>query len=131
MVLLSSSGFVVQKHFCQNKLKSVSIYLKPEQCHQPKAMAKSCPMHGAADKTHVQSPPKGCCDDSAELLKLDTKVLVSAQTDFSIPLVSLDFSTIPQTETSTELRTSKLHYLNYKPPLLVCDFSSRLQTFLC
>ena len=41
MVLLSSSGFIVQRHFCQNELKSVSIYLKPDHCHTESVATKS------------------------------------------------------------------------------------------
>ncbi|MCB0853738.1 MAG: hypothetical protein KDD63_16045 [Bacteroidetes bacterium] len=133
-VLLSSSGLIIQKHFCQNELKSVSIYVKPDQCH-PKASAstpKACPMHGREKMARPHKPEqKGCCDDSAEFFKLDTKFVITSDADFTADIQLIDFYQESPIDDFLESESLKFHYLNYKPPLLVCDVAVSLQTFIC
>lgn len=64
-VLLSSMSFVLDKHFCNDELKSVSFFLKAENCHEQQKT--TCPMHSAQDK----EDRKNCCDNKTELIKVD------------------------------------------------------------
>lgn len=87
---------------------------------------------------HPDPPPteeresKGCCDYETKLLKSDTEQQISV-TEFESQLSPVLFSVLYvalQLELPT-LDAQTLHYLNYKPPLIVCDLPVRLQTFRC
>ena len=132
-VLLSSMGFVIQKHFCQNELKGVSVFVKATSCHKNAADETSCPMHGSEKHNHDDNQKKkGCCDDKAELVKLDQEFQTeSFQIQLQNDPIFLGIISLALRLTSLEEDTSLPHFLNYKPPLLVCDFTVSLQTFLC
>lgn len=92
---------------------------------------KSCPMHSAA---HQKDRPdsKGCCDDKAQYLKAETDQLAQVQ-EIDIhcpPVLWATLGVAPQIDLPT-IDAQTLHYLNYKPPPLVCDLPISLQTFLC
>lgn len=124
-------GFVIQRHFCQNELKSVSVFVKAESCHEKAAEKAPCPMH-SSNKHSNSFEKEGCCNDEIELVKLDQ--------DFQIESFQIELQNNPillglislalRVELSGE-EISNIHFLNYRPPLLVCDFTVSLQTFLC
>ena len=99
--------------------------MEAEPCHADKAM-KSCPFH------QKEAPEKkGCCHDESEYFKLEQ------EQQFELVSFELPDHTGPLALPSTliidlpQIDKKNLHYLNYKPPLLVCDLPLRLQTFLC
>ena len=92
---------------------------------------KSCPMH-SSEKDQDTQPSKGCCDDQADYLSADVdQVLPGVVTapDLEPSFVGVLFVLFNLDFQSSS--SSVLHYLNYKPPLIVCDFTISLQTFLC
>lgn len=128
-IFFSSSGFVLNKHFCQGELKSMSFFVKAKPCHQTKQQVL-CPIH-AAKANDTAKKKKDCCKDESDFLKSghDQYAFESGTVDlhfmqafcaFASPLVKL-----PAKNKKT------VDYLNYKPPLIVCDLPVRLQTFLC
>ena len=126
-------GFVIQKHFCQNKLKSVSVFVEAKSCHEDMTEKSSCPMHRTEEHNHNSNQEKkGCCDDTAEFVKLDQKFQTES---FQIQLqnnpILLGIIVLALRLSALEEDTPPTHFLNYKPPLLVCDFTVSLQTFLC
>lgn len=119
---------MLNKHYCKGELKSVALFSKAEPCHSKKAVT-SCPFHPPSDEE--QPEKKGCCDDESELIKLDEEV--------EVPQLNLDLADHPQLvaallvtvnllSVSSDRKT--LHYLNYKPPLIVRNLFTSLQTFL-
>ncbi len=131
MVLLSSSGFVIQKHYCQDELKEIAIYVKAEACHTKVSDKPPCPFHPQEEQPDGVEK-KNCCNNEVELVKLES--------EFQPETFELDFSkdeelTALQEEALITYQlsenTSPVHYLNFKPPLLVCDHIVRFQTFLC
>ena len=132
-VLLSSIGFVVQRHFCQNELKSVSVFIKAESCHKNMAEESSCPMHKSEEHNHDgDQEKKDCCDDTVELVKLEQELQAKSlevqlqNNPFLLGIISLALRVMLPEEA-----ISPTYFLNYTPPLLVCDFTVSLQTFLC
>lgn len=83
-------------------------------------------MHAAAQKEQ-----KGCCDDDSQFLKhkqeqaqSETKLAKTPATAIP-PAPALGFiNRLPDIDKQT------VHYLNYKPPLIICDLPVRLQVFL-
>ncbi len=134
LVYFSSLGVLLNAHFCKGELKHLSAYLPAERCHdmQEAAMPADCPMH--QQNKHCEAPTpedeKDCCDNSTEYFKNDHE----QQFEFSVlewspQLTAALLSISPLDLPGTDRRT--VEYLNYKPPLLVCDRPVSLQTFLC
>jgi hypothetical protein len=130
VLLIGSAGLVVNKHYCQNQLKSTAFFLKAKACHQV-SKQRSCPMHADMAEHSGIREHKGCCDDETEYLKADEDQIVSSfawQLKRPIP-VRID-RTWPEPPEWPSSDRQTLHYLNYKPPLIVCDLPVALQTFL-
>lgn len=130
LLFISSAGFVLNRHYCQDELKSMAIFFEAEACHQEKTAA-SCPMH-KAENQRDKKESKGCCDDETEYVKSETDQYVQTsevEVNFNPILLGVLFVAL-QIELPS-IDTQSLQYLNYKPPLIVCDLPVRLQTFLC
>ncbi|MEZ5040192.1 MAG: hypothetical protein R2828_09875 [Saprospiraceae bacterium] len=132
LILVSSNGFVVNKHYCQKELKSIALFVPAEGCHQAKAM-KNCPMHSAGINDHQnKDEKKGCCDDETEYIKLDEEQIPpSVDMNFLDHLTLLPVLFVALQLELPSLDARSLHYLHYKPPLIVYDLSVSLQTFRC
>lgn len=131
LLLIGSTGLVINKHYCRQQLKSTAFFLKAEACHQ-NSKQPSCPMHAAADDHNGHGERKDCCDDQTEYLKAEVEQLLTAS-DFylHLPTNPVALSVWSSIAKRTSLDRLTLHYLNYKPPLIVCDRQVLLQTFLC
>lgn len=115
-------------HYCQNELKDFSFFVETDPC--PKEIVKiACPMHKGME-IEMESK-KGCCEDETTYVKISTEQ--EAQSfQVELPTDFLFVGILPVNETNTLDLVKKLdHYLNYKPPLLICDVRARLQVFLC
>ena len=130
LIFISSTGFVLNMHYCQDELKSMAIYFEAEACHQEKEMA-SCPMHNA-ENHHGEKESKGCCDDETEYLKSETdQIATASEVEINVNPVLLSALLVALQIELPSIDTQSLQYFNYKPPLIVCDLPVRLQTFLC
>jgi len=125
LVFISSMGLVVNKHYCNNDLKSLSLFFKAKNCGDAFDLIP-CPIHGM-----MKVPKeKDCCKDESSVVKEEAEQSFNlVHLDFVSPIVfpnliveEVDFPTFDQTT---------LNYLNFKPPLLVKDFKVHFQTFLC
>lgn len=132
LIFVSSTGFVLNKHYCQNTLKSKALFVKAESCKHQDAV-KPCPIHGTMPIDRQDDPEKDCCKDKSEFLKNDDQFankvtdteLIQNFLSAGVLCVILNID-LPSIDKQT------LHYLNYKPPLIVCDdMPVSLQTFLC
>ena len=132
-ILLSTVGFVIQKHFCQDELKNISVFVSAENCHEKKGTEQSCPFHPQKQEhPHKGIEKKDCCNNEVELIKLEEDA-VSKSYDILLQEnhLFLGLITLAINPDISEIETRQNHYHNYKPPLLVCDFTVSLQTFLC
>jgi len=143
LVFFSTTGFVVNKHFCQDELRQVSLFVKGETCHhkmEKMADMEACPMKGMKKScskddscTNKQSPSKkkDCCHDESQYVKseqtqekqsvefpqLNNPVLVGVLfVALNLELPSIDDHALP--------------FLTYKPPIVGNDMQVLLQTFL-
>ena len=128
LLLLSSTGIVLNKHYCGSELKSMAVFMEAEPCHHVEAM-KGCPIHSSGEEG-IKKKKKSCCNDETEYVKSDEEQLAQP---FRIDLknlpvllaatfLALDFQ-LPATDSNT------LHYLTYKPPIVLNDISVLLQVF--
>ncbi len=129
LLFFSSTGVVINKHYCQKVLKNSALFAKAKTCnHGPKSV--ECPVHGTMEIP--SSDDDGCCDDQVDYLQGEEERIAPSQQDVDHMLtVFFKSPGIPEITTSIYLLASYDHYQNYKPPLIFCDLPVRLQTFLC
>jgi len=71
LILLTSSGFTINQHFCMGKLKEISINSEPAGCMMKTGI--SCSL-----KTEIPSTPEGdCCQDKIDIIDSDEYQKVS------------------------------------------------------
>lgn len=130
LVFISSTGLVIDAHYCRGELKSIALFAEATPCYQQQEGKKVCPFH--AKKSEHEEGEKGCCKDKTQLLKVDDDQL---PTSFQIaelePPVFNAYFFIPQAVDINNPLQATVHYLNYKPPLIVSDRCVQLQRFLC
>ncbi|MCB9273139.1 MAG: hypothetical protein H6564_03815 [Lewinellaceae bacterium] len=127
LMFVSSTGVVVNEHYCRDERKSAALFVKAEACHGEKAV-RACPMH----KDHQASfKKKGCCDDRTEYFKSDEEQLAQSfgiggikDIQLFLPAFFVAFNIkLPAVESHT------LHYLTYKPPIVLNGLIVLLQVF--
>lgn len=125
-VLLSSTGLVVNKHFCLDQLQSISFFAAAESCSMGMDGERQCP------PAHIQIKKKSCCEDQSEYFKLVEEVTPNNQ-ELDIVKVNIEYSSVllNQSANSSANRVADVEYALYKPPLTVCDITISIQTFLC
>ncbi|MDN5204796.1 hypothetical protein QQ008_25625 [Fulvivirgaceae bacterium BMA10] len=125
LVLAGSTGFTVNKHYCQGELQKVTFTEKVKQCPMCTKKRELPPCH-----KHMDTSDEKCCQNETELLKVEDynkapkvnpehKISFEFITLAQIILLDLSFDSIPQSE-----------YLNYKPPLIAQDIPVLVQSFL-
>ena len=128
LILLSSSGLIINKHFCQNELVDTAFYSQAASCHESIVVCKAvCDSQNSDELIHAQD----CCKDVSSLLKV--------KTEQKIEIVSIQLT---KSQLNIDLRpiswislaffdTNHNPWDKYSPPLLVSDLLVDLQTFLC
>ena len=129
LVLAGSTGFTVNKHYCQGELQKVTFTEKVKQCPMCTKKQELPPCHKHMDPSTAFSDEK-CCQNETELLKVEDynkapKVNLEHKISFEFialaQIILLDFSFDS---------TSQSEYLNYKPPLIAQDIPVLVQSFL-
>lgn len=129
LLLVGSTGLVVNKHFCQDILRDVRIFAEAPTCHQQPDTEPACPLHAP---TEDEQPRNNCCDSSSDYYKLDTEQPEAEPAPlplhFPAPIggATAHFAFNPPPAFPAPDR-----YLHYQPPLLTRDRTVTLQVFLC
>lgn len=135
LVFISSTGFVINKHYCQGALKETALVVKAKSCHERKAkghaeMPPNCPMHQSGSSTPCEEK-KDCCNNESEFVKLETDQEITA---FNLPKITTPVFTgilvFILNKAPMEPEIAPVHFLNYKPPPIFSDVPATLQTFL-
>ncbi|MFM8448713.1 MAG: HYC_CC_PP family protein [Haliscomenobacter sp.] len=67
LILVSSSGVLLNKHYCQGILRSQSFFVQPPLCHsEVQENQPSCPYHPRTESLQ----DNGCCDTRSTYLKV-------------------------------------------------------------
>lgn len=122
LVLFSSTGLLINQHYCRNELKHSALFAAAKSCHaQP---APSCPMHAPSKKEQ-----KGCCENESHFLKHKQDQVKAEAEPVKAPAAAVALF-IPAFNTAPPaFSRQNIHYLNYKPPLIFRDFPASLQVF--
>jgi len=129
LIFVSSAGFTLNSHFCQNTLQSVAIFLTPQNCHE---RAAHCAMNVTKNccSKKKNSCSKDCCEDKSQFIKADIDFAPFVVSDFQIDLPSLFPSPI-SIHFETILRHKLIRFKNYIPPPLIRNIPVLFQSFLC
>ncbi|MFT4759157.1 MAG: hypothetical protein ACI9XO_003495 [Paraglaciecola sp.] len=120
LVLLSSIGITVKKHYCQNKLENVSFLPTSSCCKTAK--------HHACKKSDTDCK-KGCCSNELEYIHLDQDFQVQKVNAFSLDQIKIAAIFTAVFEVDLTHITAIKNYTNYKPPIIRSDISVLFQVF--
>ncbi|MEL6659483.1 MAG: hypothetical protein AAFP77_31190 [Bacteroidota bacterium] len=131
LLLISSTGLVLSQHYCLGELKSSALFADATPCYVQQAKKRKCQSHTAG--TQVKATKRSCCDTTVDFLQLEDDQLAQDITipSLNVPVLISSLQVVLGVFTTTEDDRKACHYLNYKPPLLVCDRPVSFQTFLC
>ena len=124
LTFFSSSGLLINQHYCRNELKHSALFAPAKGCHAEKKA--NCPMHAAAHGFQK----KGCCNDESLFLKHNQEQIQNEVERVKAPLPATLFALAPVFSSGLfSVDRQTIHYLNYKPPLITRDLPVSLQVF--
>lgn len=111
LTLVSSTGIVLNKHFCQGEFKNAALWVKPQACHGSSKMP-ACPHHQHGDEDN------GCCSNFADYLKLKQDQQTTSL-DLQLPAPSAPVAVAFVVPTELHPTTTQLwpDFLSFKPPI--------------
>jgi len=118
LILLSTTGVTLHKHYCMGSVKDVTVFENFRSCMAAMGFEED------------EACPTGCCKDVSQELKVDnlakTVFNFDSTPDWSlIPLVFYELFEVSHSDLN-----SLSAYLNYKPPLIDRDIQVMVQSFL-
>ena len=134
LLFVSSAGFSVDMHFCNDQLKGISLFGEAANCHEKashcKNSKKAC--HKKSDeKSGDVSTKDDCCNNEHHILQLDADFVSASanlvdvnQPDFNFIYTELLYTEQPIITNSNNLEL-------YRPPPLERDRQILYQSFLC
>ena len=130
-VLVSSMGIIVDMHYCNNELKSISFSSKAKPCHKP--TLKQCPFHSQSkvnsDGSNLASK-KGCCENKTKYFHSEQDQQIQTF-DYKLFQFSQLFVVIFLNEFSENyVEEDVLTYKRYRPPIIQKDIPVLIQSFL-
>jgi hypothetical protein len=127
-LLISTAGFSISTHFCQSQLQDLQFFCQAKTCGELQTKKESCHKNSSEKPKPCK---KGCCESKSDFYQLDLDQQITSTT--LKPLKTKVLTAILFTLLNFELPSAdqkSTDYFNYKPPLLVCDYTAELQTFL-
>lgn len=127
-VFLSTTGFTLSEHFCQNESQGIGAFSKMGGCQSEKAPCQqtenSCGSHDGEDN--------GCCNNSSEYFQSDQDKQVQSFEfkQLKNPVLLATIFVVFNIQLPS-FETSQVKFLTYKPPIVCDDILVLLQTFLC
>lgn len=137
LILGTSMGLTINKHYCQNQLKGIAVFFQPPNCHDlQSSKTKGCKHHQKAAKPtckHVQKgDTKGCCNNESEYLHLEENLISpSISQDIAPDFEWAAILYFPFNYTYISFNHTNVKYQHYSPPLLCRDITLLVQSFLC
>ena len=142
LLLVSSTGFSMDLHYCQGDIKSFSLFGTAESCHakaenshcskeKMSCHATSCHATNSGDEK-ISDHSKKCCSNKSVTVSPDTntqKLIVEQPTETQITFITA-FVAVFLTDQTLDLTKLIIPHLNYIPPLLDQDIPVLIQSFL-
>ena len=125
LVLVASSGFVVNQHYCKGELKTSALFKEAKTCQNHQQKVPSCPLH-----QNPQNHQDDCCKNLSQKFKADdfeNTTLLVVNLDNNLPTSFLKHI-LNQVSISTVLKP--INFQPYQPPLIAQDLILQGQSFL-
>jgi len=118
LILLSTTGVTLHKHYCMGSVKDVTVFENFRSCMAAMGFEED------------EACPTGCCKDVSQELKVDNlaKTVFNFYSTPDLSLISIVFYELFDINPGDH--NSQTAYLNYKPPLIDHDIQLLVQSFL-
>lgn len=134
LMLLSSTGFSMDLHYCQDQLKGISLIGKAKSCHDKQATPpchktkKTC--HHINDNLN-QTEKDNCCHNETVVIE-KTDLDATATQIATVQDIQLEFvaAFVAVYVLNIDAQADFQPYAQYKPPLPDRDIQVLYQTFL-
>ncbi len=131
LILVMSSGFVINKHYCAGELQAVAINHSPESCHQGAIEKAAAPCHEEVQAEICHSTPSDdCCQDESEAFKTDHYTADYTQWESNVPVLIFFVPVFQILFSTNESTFSKSLLAEESPPRLPQNIRVLLQSFL-
>ena len=136
LLFISSSGISMDMHFCQGKLKRVSLIGSAKTCAEMAVMMKHCSgkkaksCHGASKSCSDDGSHNGCCENESISFDLDIdNIDIQA---FNSSVLEIDFNVLSKVQLVAlpNFQIKLLQFEEYIPPLPRKDLTVLHQSFL-
>ncbi|MGB0930466.1 MAG: HYC_CC_PP family protein [Chitinophagales bacterium] len=137
LIIGTSMGLTINKHYCQNQLKGIAVFFQPPNCHDLLQSQKTsgCKHHQAPKATckHAEKgDSKGCCSNESEYVHLEENLISpSISQDIAPDFEWTAILHFPFNYTFISFNHTNVKYQHYSPPLLCRDITLLVQSFLC
>ena len=130
-IYLSSGGFWINNHYCQNELARTNFFLTFGNCCASEA-ASPCSVKKMSCDTHDSDEDKGCCENepSFHILDQNQKIEEINFKSFEPPVVSQIFTVLANI-TLPVIDNHSIKYFSYTPPTIITNHQVLFETFLC
>lgn len=129
LILVTSTGFTIDRHYCKGELKTISLFVKAKSCHEIGMGMQNCPYHKKQENLEEKNEDKNCCSNKTEFVKSDQdQIKIETTTtnyDYETPIIHFEI-----VENTPLLSTSIPSNFLYKPPLLRLNIPVLFQSFL-
>ncbi len=126
LLLMSSTGFSMNLHFCGHKIQDIQFYHESASCNMLKEL--NC---NFSPEIMEQMKKNGCCNDQHFELSTDESILKKQNLDlsgFQIHFISAFIASFVKPD--FYFQKQSFTYLEYSPPLLEYDFRVLYQSFI-
>jgi len=125
LVLVASTGFVVNQHYCKGELKASALFKEVKSCQNHQQTVPLCPLH-----QKQQNHQKDCCKNLSQEFKADdfestTQLVVNL--DNNLPTSFLRHLLI---QASISKVSKPTNYQPYQAPLIAQDLTIQVQSLL-
>lgn len=136
-VFLSSTGLLINSHYCQGEFVKASFFFSFGSCCGDKPLESCTPKEGSCSigdnhDHNEEEEDGGCCDNKSDYFKLEQDQQIQ-HVKFKPLKQLITWNPItPRIHAKlTTLDKRTFRFYNHFPPLIVFDRQVRLQTFLC
>ena len=134
LMMLSSTGFSMDIHYCQDQLKGISLFGKAKSCHEKQ---ETPPCHQTKKSCHhkedgiSKADKDNCCHNEAVVIEKSDLDATATQIA-TLQDIHLDFvaALIAVYVFNYDVQVDYQSYVQYKPPLPDRDVQILYQTFL-
>lgn len=120
MICISTTGIIISKHYCQQKLKGISLVQNENSC--------SVSTEGFCQKEN-NSCQKGCCESELEYFQADEQNKIFEIEEWETKTLQITVIAIIPFELFAKVVSYAPNFLTYKPPIVLRDISALFQIF--